>query len=120
MAEIEQEPHENQLGEDADGADHAEQSVADRDPLADQFVQQQLQVFEPHHEVELAMAVEAVAKRVANLLDANRTLGGGQQVDQDFETYATEAADHFIEVVAAQSEEAAHGVGDIGVADERA
>ena len=83
-------------------------------------MQQQLQVFEPHDEVELALPVEALAKRVTNFLDANRAFGGGQQVDQDFEAHATEAADHFIEVVAAQSEEAAHGVGDIGVADQGA
>jgi len=33
------------------------QSVADRNPFADQLVQQQLQVFEPHDEVELALPV---------------------------------------------------------------
>ena len=76
-----------------------------------------MKVFEADQNIELAFAVQAMADGVRQFADFWRAARGGQQINQNFEADTGDAVSHFHEELTAEEEEAAHGVGDLAVAD---
>ena len=104
------------MDDGADGADEAEEDEADRDVAADELVEDELEVLEADDEVELALAVLAEAEVVGDFADADLAIGGEDDVEQDLEADGGEAMGDALEEGAANDEEAAHGIGEVGVA----
>ena len=112
---FEEEAEQQQMDDGADGADEAEEDKADGDVAADEFVEDELEVFEADDEVELALAVLAEAEVVGDFADANLAFGGEDDVEQDLEADGGEAMGDALEERAANDEEPAHGIGEMGV-----
>lgn len=112
----EQQAEEHEVNDSADGAYEGEEHEADGDVAADEFVEDELEVLEANDEVELALAVLTQAEVVGDFADADLTIGGQDDVEEDLEANGGEAMGDALEEGAADDEEAAHGIGEVGVA----
>ena len=104
------------MDDGADGADEAEEDEAHGDVTADELVEDELEVLEADDEIELALAVLAKAEVVGDFADADLAIGGEDDVEKDLEADAGEAVGDALEEGAAHDEEAAHGIGEGGMA----
>jgi len=112
----EQKTEEQEVNDGADGAYEGEEHEANGDVAADELIEDELEVLEADDEVELALAMLAEAEVVRDFANADLAIGGKDDVEQDLEADGGEAMGDALEERAADDEEAAHGIGELGVA----
>lgn len=109
-----------EVEEEAAQAGQDIEDEADRHEAAENFVGEEIQVFEGDNDIEFALAVLAGAEFVGELAHSQRAPGGEDDVEEDFEAFARHVADGLLENLAADGEKTAHRVGEFGFADDRA
>jgi hypothetical protein len=101
------------MHEQAGGPDHCKQEEAQRHHVAGEFRQHEPQEIQRHRRIELALAMQPRTERVGNFLDAQIAARGGNDIKQDLEALRGELRRQLFEAIAANHEEAAHGIGDL-------
>src|SRR5690349_18647116 len=100
------------MHEQAERTDQAEQHEAERDDVMRQLRKHKAEEIQRDHGVELALTMLPRAEGVGNLHRAQLAVCGGDDVEQDLEALRREVWRQLLEAVAADREEAAHGIGD--------
>src|SRR5437762_7989950 len=101
------------MGADAEAADYRKQQEANWYRRTDELLQQQHQVFPRYHRVELALAVQPLAKGQRHLGEIERLRRGGEQIEQDLEPLTRQRAHRRCKGVTLDHEIPAHRVGQI-------
>ena len=101
------------MHDETERADHREQQEPQRHHVMGEFREHEPEEIQRHHGIELALAVQPRAERVRDFLGAERALGGRHHVEQDLEALRRQLRRKFFEAIAADHEEAAHGIGDL-------
>ena len=93
--------------------DHRKQQKPQRHHVVGEFCEHEPEEIQRYHGIEFALAVQPRAERVGDFLDAKRAVGGCHHIEQDLESLRRQLRREFLEALAADHEEAAHGIGNL-------
>src|ERR1700733_12295905 len=95
-----------------------EQGEAYRDDMTNELVGDQHSKFPSHQGIKLARSMLAWTEFVRQFSKCDRLWARGHEIEQDFEALSRELSHRALEDFAPHHEKTAHGIGDVGLADE--